>query len=97
MSFSDLWKSSGTKMLGYGLSGVGAAAAAFTAVDPALVTAIAGPKYGAYFALAAAIVGGFVAKRGHKNTADIAAAQNEQFLSSTPGMPSMTTNVGSSP
>lgn len=75
MSF---WKENGTKILGYGLSAVSTAAATVVALDPSLVTAIAGPKYGAYFALAAGIVGGFVAKRGHTNTAVLQAQQPPQ-------------------
>lgn len=66
----NTWKDHGTKILGYGLGALGAGAAAITAVDPTLVTAVAGPKYGAWFALAAAIVGGMVAKRGHTNSAN---------------------------
>jgi hypothetical protein len=66
----NFWKDNGTKVLGYGLTTAGTAAAAITMVDPALVAAVAGPKYGAYFALVAALVGGFVAKRGHTNTAN---------------------------
>lgn len=86
----SVWSENGTKILGYTGAAVGTVGAAVMALDPALITAVAGPKYGAYVALAMALFGAFTAKRGHANTANIAAAQNEQMLSS----PMPTSTIG---
>lgn len=76
----SIWKDHGTKIMGAATAAVGTLAGAITMVDPALVTAVAGPKYGAYFALLAALAGGAFVKRGYTNSANIAAQ-------GTPAMP----------
>lgn len=63
----SIWKSNGTKILGYSGAAVGAALTGVMTLDPTLVTAVAGPKYGAYFALAVTLFSAAVAKRGHTN------------------------------
>lgn len=65
-----MWKKNGTKILGYSGAAVGAVLTGVMTLDPTLVTAVAGPKYGAYFALAVTLFSAAVAKRGHTNTAD---------------------------
>jgi hypothetical protein len=65
-----MWQENGTKIMGYSGAAVATVAAAVTMIDPTLVTAVVGPKYGGYFALAAALFSAAVAKRGHTNTAN---------------------------
>ena len=68
------WQHSGTKLLGY----IGIAFGALSILDTATVDVIAktfGPKWGPIFKSVCIISGAVaVAARGHKNTADIAAA-----------------------
>lgn len=73
----SIWTDHGTKILGYGAAAVGSVAATVLTVDPALIASLAGPKAGAYFALAVAIFGGAVAKRGHTNTANQNSTQEQ--------------------
>lgn len=77
----SIWKDHGTKIMGAATAALGTIAGAVTVVDPSLVTAVAGPKYGAYFALLAALAGAAFVKRGYTNSANLAA----------PGAPPMTT------
>lgn len=67
MSF---WSDHGTKILGYAATAAGGVLTIAAAASPTALTAVLGPKWGAYVGAAVAIWGAATAKRGYTNSAN---------------------------
>lgn len=68
---ADLWQRAGTRIIGYTMTALGMLGT-LDAFTTQYVAKLLGPKWGGAFTALCMIAGAFTAKRGHKNTADIA-------------------------